>query len=282
MSDILFPVGRMIGGNLYKPQPKLDNFGKPKLDKSGQPATAFNFGIAIAKGGEQHWSKTAWGAIIAAVGQAAYPKEYVTPTFAWKVIDGDSTVPNKKGNLPCNQEGYKGHWVIWFNQGWQPKLVNADGKIQLTEPDSILPGYFVQVFGSCASNAPSPSPGVYLNPTAVALAAYGERIASTGVDTAAVGFGGGTLPPGASAVPASALVAATANAASPFDNVAGVSATPALPNPAFLAIPGIPAIPALPAAPAHVMTANAAGASYEEMTGIGWTDDLLRAHGMMV
>jgi hypothetical protein len=30
------------------------------------------------------------------------------------------------------------------------------------------------------------------------------------------------------------------------------------------------------------MTANAAGASYEEMTGIGWTDDLLRAHGMMV
>jgi hypothetical protein len=86
------------------------------------------------------------------------------------------------------------------------------------------------------------------------------------------------------------LVAATANAASPFANVAGVSATPAVaPNPAFLAIPagipalpGIPAIPALPAAPAHVMTANAAGSTYEQMCGIGWTDELLRAHGMML
>jgi hypothetical protein len=282
MSDILFPVARMIGGNMYKPQRKLDNFGKPKLDKEGKPATAFNFGIAIAKGAEQHWSQTPWGAEILKVGQAAYPKEYSAPAFAWKLTDGDSNVPNKKGNLPCNQEGYPGHWIIWFNQAWCPKLVNADGKIQLTEPDSIVPGYFIQVFGSVKSNAPSPSPGVFLNPIAVALAGYGERIESSGVDTAAVGFGGGALPPGASAVPAGALVAATLNAASPFANVAGVSATPALPNPAFLTIPGgVPALPpALP--PAHVMTANAAGASYEQMTGIGWTDDLLRAHGMMV
>ena len=58
MAEILFPVGRMIGGSLYKAQPVLDSFGKPKVDPvSGQARTEFNFGVAIPKTPNVHWSQ---------------------------------------------------------------------------------------------------------------------------------------------------------------------------------------------------------------------------------
>ena len=106
---ILFPVGRMIGGSLYVPQKKTDQSGKPKLDATGQQMTAYNFGVAIPKGVEQHWAQTEWGAQIWAVGNAAYPGIAQNPSFAWKIIDGDSQIPNKRNNRPCDQEGYARH-----------------------------------------------------------------------------------------------------------------------------------------------------------------------------
>lgn len=276
MSDILYPVGRMIAGSLYKMQPVMDNFGKQKIGKDGAPMAEFNFGLAIPKGSETHWSQTPWGQEILKVGASAYPKEHVTPSFAWKIIDGDSTVPNKKGNLPSNQEGYKGNWIIWFKQGWAPKLVNADGSQQLSEPDSIVPGYYIQVYGSCKSNAPSPSPGVYQNPIAVALAAYGERIVSIGVDTGSVGFGGGSLPVGASLVPLAGMSTPVAATLSPVPQTLGLAPPP---NPAIL-MTAPPPPP--PAAPYRQMTAKAGALTYEQMAGQGWTEVQMREHGYLV
>src|ERR1035437_7438280 len=229
--EILLPVGRMIGGSLYKPQPKLDNFGKPKHAADGAPMTSFNFGVAIPKGAEQHWSQSVWGAEIYKIGFAAYQAQCQNPAFAWKIIDGDSTVPNKKNRKPCDQEGYKGNWILWFGQSWCPKLVNKDGSQELTEPDSIVPGYFVQVYVSVKGNAPSPTPGVYLNPIAVALAGYGERIESVSVDTASVGFCTGAALVGMSAVPVAAAVFTPPNVsvAAPFAAFGGVN-TAAYPN----------------------------------------------------
>jgi hypothetical protein len=263
MAQILFPIGRLIGGSVEKLHPRTEADGKtPKMDRDGKPMMAVNFGVAIPKGSETHWSQTAWGAEMFNIAKAAYPVLHQTPTFAWKVVDGDSAVPNKNGKLPRNQTGYAGNWVLWFSQGWAPKICSADGAIELPS-GSIVPGYYVQVLGEVASNGAQPpnTPGLYMNPIAVALAGEGEKIVID-VDTTTVGFGG-TLPPGAK--PVQPAVSGFGTSIAPVSPPA-----PIVPNAAFMTPP-----------PVRVMTAKANGATYEQMLAAGWNDDLLRQHGMM-
>jgi len=125
MTDILFPAGRMVGGNLDKLFPRTDSAGKPKMTHDGKPELQCSFGYAIPKAGEAHWNQTAWGKIIYDAGAAAHPTLVASPAFSWKITDGDSPLPNKKGKRPCDQAGYLGHWVLWFSQGWLPKRVNS-------------------------------------------------------------------------------------------------------------------------------------------------------------
>lgn len=264
MPDILFPAGRMVGGNLDKLFQRTETNGTPKIGKDGQPEMQCSFGFAIPKThAAERWQDTPWGKTIYDTGAAAHPNLVQSPAFSWKVIDGDSQLPNKKGKRPCDQTGYAGHWVLWFSQGWLPKRVNADGTVEL--PDgAIQPGYYIQVFGSVAGNklVPNGTPGVYLNPIAVALVGEGERIA-TDVDTTKVGFGGAPLPAGAKPVtPAAPQFAAPAPTP---------AAPPPAPNPAILNVP----------APKQ-MTAKAGGVPYEAFIAQGWTDDMLRSQGYMV
>ena len=264
MPDILFPAGRMVGGNLDKLFPRTDAAGKPKVAHDGKPEMQCSFGYAIPKAGETHWNQTAWGKAIYETGAAAHPALVASPAFSWKVTDGDSPLPNKKGKRPCDQAGYPGHWVLWFSQGWLPKRVNSDGTVELQD-GAIVPGFYIQVFGSVAGNklVPDGTPGVYLNPIAVALVGEGERLTAD-IDTTKVGFGGAALPAGAKPVTA---------AAPQFAAPAPVAPVPVVPNPAILQV-------APP--PAHVMTAKAAGATYEAFIAQGWTDDMLRQQGYMV
>jgi len=63
------------------------------------------------------------------------------------------------------------------------------------------------------------------------------------------------------------------------------SAMPVMPPAMPVAPPVMPvAPPVMPVAapPVHTMTAAAQGATYEQMTAGGWTDDLLVQHGMML
>jgi hypothetical protein len=263
----------MVGGSMYKARPRIDDRTKQPVLKDGQPVVSYSFGVAIPKTAPM-WQQEVWGAQIKATGDAAYPGGMSnTPTFAWKVIDGDSAIPNKRNHKPCEQEGYKGHWVLWFSQGWAVKLVNANGTQELTEPDAVVPGYYIQVFGAVKGNAPSPTPGVYLNPIAVALAGYGQRITVSDVDTTAVGFGTGAVPAGMSQVPVGAMSAPS--------SAAGVATAP---NPAPVATPAAPAPnPAiLNVPPRKTMTAKAAGATYEQFVANGWTDADMVAQGYLV
>lgn len=284
--EILLPVGRMIGGSLFKPQARTDNAGKPKIGADGQPETAFNFGVAIPKQGEQSWAQTAWGQQIYQVGAAAYPNMVQNPSFAWKIIDGDSQIPNKKGRKPCEQEGYPGHWILWFSQSWSPKLCNANGTQELTEPDAIVPGYFVQVFASVKGNAPSPTPGVYLNPMAVALAGYGQRIETSSVDTTGVGFGQGPAPVGMLATPPAGMTVPPPAVPTGLPGMTPppmpAAIPPVQPVPGF--VNGPPAGIAPPPAPAPtgpVMLPAANGVTYEAYRAAGWTDEQLRSAGYM-
>lgn len=279
MSEVMFPAGRMIGGSLYKAYPETDNFGKPKIDAAGKEVTSFSFGMAIPKGAEQHWSQTPWGAEVVKVGQTAHPKNFQSPAYAWKIKDGDSTVPNKNGKLVRDTEGCSGAWVIWFKQKWAPKLVAEKGSIQLIEPEAIIPGYYIEVYANVIGNT-GPSPGVYLNPIAVNRVAFGEKLVQANVDTSSVGFGQSAVPAGASLTPVGGgfvIPAQTPDLGiNPSFQPLGGNPAPA-PNTAFLAIPPVPS------APKFVMTALANGMAREQFLATpGWTDALLVEHGYML
>lgn len=288
------PVGRLVGGSVFEPR-TTDYDGKPLVVKTGanagQPRKEYSFGVAIPKtSGLTHWSQEPWGTPIYAVAQAGFPNgEFQRHDFAWKITDGDSTIPNKKGIAPNSREGFPGHWVVWFSGGNLPRTYNADGSQQIPA-EAIEAGYYVQVFGNVTDNKPSQSPGLYINHSMVALTAYGEKI-NFGLDVSAAGFGQNVaLPPGASATPPAAFSAPAPaplipNVAAPAP--APVAAMPPVanvaPNPNMLAVPGAPALPVAPppAAPVKVMTPKANGMTYEQFINAGWSDTLLIEHGYM-
>jgi hypothetical protein len=298
---ILTPVGRLVAGSLYKAQ-TTDMEGRPLIVKNGpqagQPRSDFFFAIAIPKGGEQHWSQTPWGKTIWETGHAAFPQGQGSQSFAWKIIDGDSAIPNSTGKRPCDREGYAGHWVLHWSSGFAPKVYTADGTKQIPEEDAVKLGYFIQVHGSVDGNGSSQKPGIYLNHSMVALAGYGPEIV-LGPDAAAVGFGKGVaLPPGASATPPAGAFNPVQPAVAPALPVlpampAVATVAPALPvlpgvpspvvvqpHPQFLQVPTVPAVPAVPVG--RTLTAKANGATYEQLVASGWTDELLRANGLML
>ena len=287
-TNLTTPVGRLVMGSLYKPN-TTDAEGRPLLIKNGpnagQPRSEYYFALAIPKGTEQSWSQTEWGAAIYNTGVRAFPQgQYQKPDFAWKIEDGDSTIPNQKGRKNVDREGHKGHWILKFSSGNAPKVFNADGTQAITEPGAVKTGYYVQVNCTVAGNESSQRPGLYLNHNMVALSGYGPEIV-VGPDPTSVGFGAAPLPPGASAVPTGAFAPApVAPPVAPAPVAPPVAPAPVAPpvavapNPAFLAPPP-PAAP--PAAPVRVMLPAANGASYEQLLAAGWTDAQMVQHGMM-
>ena len=269
MKNFTTPVGRFVGGSLTKPQ-TTDAEGRPMVYKTGadagKPRSSFFIAIAVPKGAEQHWNQTPWGADVWATGHEDFPQGQADhPAFAWKIEDGDSALPNKSGKKNCDREGYPRNWILKFSSSFPSAAYSADGSAKI-EPDSIKPGYFIQINGDVAGNGSMQQPGVYLNHKMIALAAYGAEIVY-GPDAADAGFGATSpLPAGASVVPLAGFVPPAAPVAAPV-------AAPAPPAPAFLQVP--------PPAPGRVMLSPANGASYEQMIAAGWTDATLLQMGMM-
>lgn len=294
------PVGRIVGGSVSKPRDKNAE-GKPLVIKTGknagQPAQQWYIGLAIPKTGEQHWASTSWGQLIWGVGHAAFPGIAQRPDFAWKVEDGDSQIPNKNNKKPCDQEGYKGCWILHLSQFYAIPAVDykTTGKTPI-DPVLIKRGYYAQVLVDVAGNGSAQTPGVYLNPTLVDLTAFGPEIVS-GPDADAAGFGKGvTLPPGASLTPLGAMPAGAgtppipgAGMPPPVPAAPGFTAPPPLPgvapapNAAILGTTPPPpaAAPAAPVGP--VPTAKANGATVAQMMAWpGWTEATLRQNGYLV
>ena len=309
--NITSPVGRIVMGSLYDPS-TTDAEGKPLVVKTGpnagQPRVNYFFALAIPKGTEPHWAHTAWGQQIWAVGNQAFPNAAQSPAFAWKIEDGDSQIPNKKGRKPCQNEGWPGHWILKFSGGFAPKVYQQEGAgyVQVMQKDFCKPGYFVEVAFSVEGNGSQSQPGVYLNHSMVCFRAYGPEI-SFGPDVASAGFGAAPLPAGASMTPlAGAIPMPQAPAAAPtmplppgLPQVPGVAPAPlpqggfapmpsapapgapapipVTPNPGFVQVP-----PPAPAAPVRQMTAAAQGIPYESYVAQGWTDAQLVQNGLML
>lgn len=280
--DILTPVGRLVAGDVFKAN-TTDQQGRPLTIKSGpnagQPKVEYYFAVAIPKTDPTY--NTEVMEKLKAAAKAGFPTMFDAagncnrPDFAWKIVDGDSNVPNQNNTIPSSKEGYPGHWVISFKGGFAPKVYTKGGEAVITDPEAIKRGYYIRVYGSVAANGEMQKPGVYLNPSMVEFVGYGEEIIS-GPDGASV-FGGApaaNLPAGASvtplagtpmAMPSQMPAAPAAPAAAPMPNVQ--------PAQDFLNPPA-PAAPTPPPAPAAPKTYNVGGNQYtaEQLKAGGWTD----------
>ena len=261
--NITSPVGRIVMGSLYDPS-TTDAEGKPLVVKTGpnagQPRVNYFFALAIPKGAEPHWAHRPWGQQIWNVGNQAFPNAAQSPAFAWKIEDGDSQIPNKKGRKPCENEGWRGHWILKFSGGFAPKVYQQEGAgyVQVMQKDFCKPGYFVEVAFSVDGNGSQSQPGVYINHSMVCFRAYGPEI-SFGPDVASAGFGQSALPAGASMTPpAGAIPMPQAPAAAPALPGAPVGYAPP-PVPAGVPQIGAPA-PLAPAGSVPMPYAPAPGA----------------------
>ena len=263
MTDFTTPVGRMIGGSIYK---TAENKPRPgEVAKARTPM--YDFGIAIPKNG-QHWKQTDWGAKVYAAGVADFGAQVCDhPSFAWKIIDGDAaTAATAGGAAPNTKEGYPGCWVLWFSGSTAPALYNANGTQVIAERDYLKAGHYIQVFGSVKGNGNKPGnpeqkkSGVYLNHTYLAHSGFGPEI-SYKPNVAAAGFGGAPLPAGASTVPVGGLP----GSAAPMPPAASGAA-----------------MPSAAGAPQYVMTPRANGYTREQMNAGGWEDADLIAQGHML
>jgi hypothetical protein len=292
--DILTPVGRLVAGDVFKAN-TVDPQGRPLTIKSGpnagQPRTEYYFAIAIPKTDPTYNTEVL--AKLQAAAKAGFPTMFdangqcVRPDFAWKVVDGDSNVPNQNNTIPSTKEGYPGHWVLSFKGGFAPKAYTKGGEAVITDPEQLKRGYYIRVYGSVAANGDMQKPGVFLNPNMVELVGYGDEI-NSGPDGAAV-FGGApvaNLPAGASvtplagtpmAMPSQMPAAPTGMHAPVFTNTPAAPVANVQPAQDFLNPPGgVPAAPqpaAMPA-PAAPKTYTVQGAQYtaEQLKAGGWTD----------
>lgn len=222
LPNAYLPMGRIVSGHpMVQSVVKDDRTQQPKLDTLGNPRKSVYFGIAIPKQGEQHWNQTPWGQLIWNEAAAGFKRgEFQAPTFAWKIVDGDSRIPNKKGRIPAEQEGYQNHWVLNLSTELDPpkcyKVNTAMGGVlqELTSDKQMKRGDYgrvsIVVKANCDANGNAQSPGVYLNPIAFCVDQEGQEIVGEGAYTVDAGaaFGGTVAAPSAAGLPTPPPIAA--------------------------------------------------------------------------
>lgn len=274
------PVGRLVGGSIYEGNDKSYDGAQLTMKDKVTPRKDFSFSVAFPKTpGVGHWANEEWLKPIWALAHAAWPNgEAGRPDFAFKITDGDSTVPkkgknNQPGKKPCDLIGHPGNWVVRFSGSTAPRVCDKTGQSFIVEPGIIKLGYYVQVLGVVKDNAPSPTPGLYWNHSIVAFTAHGEEI-SFGPDLSEATFGNAPLPAGALLAPPPGLTA-------PAPNVPGGAPLPPSSIPAYPTA-SAPVAPVY-VAPARVMTAKAGNYTFEQMMAMpGWTEALLISEGYVL
>jgi len=185
---------RLVGGHPMKKSPVKDRQGVQKVDKNNQPLFSTYTGLAVPKQAGVGWWDTEWGRKLCGLAYAAWPNgQPQRDSFAWKVTDGDDTRPNKNNTIPCQKEGYPGHWIINASTTWDVRcfhLGKYDPSQQIQNPDEIKPGDYCRVLIQIKSNESNDSPGMYLNPIMFELSRAGQRIILSDAPDAGAVFGG--------------------------------------------------------------------------------------------
>lgn len=206
MIEITTPVGRLVGGHPMVGNPQKDEkTGLPRMNADNTPQVQFYVGLAIPKGTEQSWNQTPWGQQIYNEALASFPNgEHGMAAFSWKVVDGDSQIPNKKMKKPCDREGYPGHWIIHASNGFAIKAYhrgNYEPTQQIQRKEEIKTGDYCRLVLSVKGNGAVPpnTPGVYINPSMFELYQAGIEIVSENAADPMATFGAtaAQLPAGA-------------------------------------------------------------------------------------
>lgn len=259
---IVTPRGRLVGGSFFKPN-TTDFEGRPLTDSNGNPTQEYIMQVAFPK------SDPLTQSIIDAVNRAAavrgngtaYPSH--AASYAFKIKDGDSTVPDLSGKSPNSKAGWAGHYVVTFKTRFTPNIFRIHGGqyVPMAE-NEIKTGDYIKIAASFVDNGNARKPGLYANINSALFDGPGEAIVSAGANPAAF-FGTPAGAPAAVATP-----------------------TPPAPTPAPVPVPAPnPAIlqpPTPPAGPQFTAAGAALGASYEALIASGWNDELLRANGYIV
>ena len=272
--NYLFVTGRLVQGDVFTPQTK-NMTGGPLTDLQGNPKVQYFIAVAVEKTDAAMMQTFAQ---IQQICHAGFPGgESQRPDFAWKIIDGDD--PKCAGKA-----GFAGCMVFRFTSGFPVKAYTKGAASQIVDPNQIKRGYYIRVAFTAAPNNNAAKPGVYLNLALVELVGYGEEIIS-GPDAAAVlGVAGAApMPVGASATPVVGGPPLT-----PAPALTPPGATPAFVPPVASAPLTAPApvppgaiVPAPDFLSPPVMTAKAAGVSYQQFLDQGWRRELLIEHGYL-
>lgn len=205
MKEIILRRARLVAGSPFIGNDK-DFEGNPLRDKHGNPRMRYFMAVAIEKGDETHWRETPWGRLIWEEAREGFPQFFakdgtcISPKFAFKVTDGDSTLPDLKSKRPVDREGYMGHWVLNLSTSFKPtswaKNSNGETVQVLSEHDqfAVRRGYFCGVMATCGANDSLGNPGVYLNCSNVVFHSIGEEI-FTGVTATDIDAKFGSTPP---------------------------------------------------------------------------------------
>ena len=198
---------RLVNGHPMKRRNVVDDVTKqPVRYEDGNIKTKIFYAVAVPKNGTTQWAQTPWGAQVYGQAQADWPNgEYQRPDFSWKIIDGDSTIPNKAGKAPVTQEGYPGHWVIKCETylAGMPHCHpagNYDAMARIQNPEEIKPGDYCRIVIDIKGNSPSKSPGIYINPEVFELTRAGQTIQlASDLNVADIlgAAGASQVPPGA-------------------------------------------------------------------------------------
>lgn len=198
MLEFLLPEGRIVKGHPMLDRAKTDDKDVPVLDKFGVQVQERYIAIAIPKTGVD-WKQTDWGQKI--VQCASDPvegyslAEQSSPIFSWKIVDGDSAVPNRKGNAPKDSEGFPGHWVIHMTTNIPYAVyANREWAIPVTDSNEVKTGDYARIYVAVKGNKPAKTPGVYVNPRMCEITRAGQQIITDNLPSAASVFGGGAAP----------------------------------------------------------------------------------------
>lgn len=268
MPEIKIENCRLVNGHPMKRNQVLDKVTKqPAKNPDGTPKTDCYFGVAVPKTPGVDWKQEPWGAVMVQEAAAGWPAgESLAPTFSWKVVDGDSLVPNRKGKVPATRPGYPGHWILNCSTYFFVKCYHVDKydpMEQIQNPLEIKPGDYCKVLIGVKHNNPAESPGVYLNPELFVLVRPGEAIILDSGTTAAEAFGGGAP----AQQPAAQQPAPTQPAA---------TGAPVQPAPDFLNPQG-GAAPGPPAPPVENFSYNGVVYTREQLEASKWTPEAINA-----
>ena len=286
--EVTLPVARLVQGSVWKGNSK-DAKGNPIVWKTGadagKPRQDYYMAVAIPKGTETHWAQTPWGQVIWSGVCVLCPNAAnLGPNFAWKIEDGDSQVPNKKGKKPCDQEGFTRHWVVRLGGAFAPQVGTLRGGVWTPLTDAGGPpkrGDYVQVSIEVDFNKSTESPGAFLNHRGVKFHAAGEEIKGGEFDARAAGFAesqeGPTAPAGFAhqgPSPGVGLPYAPPQQAGFSAPPPGVATPPVTPHTAFVANAAVPPPPPaapVPQGPPMTSLAASQGLTYSALLAAGWT-----------